>query len=420
MAAVKIVVLGRNYSTALGVIRALGEKNYEPDLIFISKGDGDINIIKASKYINRCYEVLGRNAEDVVELLQKEYASASNKIVLFPTDDYTTSVIFKYRDILRSKFLFPDFGCVPLGEKEPLFMSKVRQHTLAIENGLSTALQYNLELENYKELDKQLEEAIERKEIVLPCFVKPRDGVSGNKSELRKCSNIQELKQHLAKMRKSNPHRGVLIEEFLDIEKEIIATGLCLKEKIVLPAVVERIVVAKKHPGLTVYGKLLSPTCIKEIEDKIYSLLKCYDCVTMFGMDLLVCRDGRIVAAEINFRSSGVNYALTKWGVNLPVMLVEYLLHGKEPKPDLKGLDYGIEFFNDKVAWTECLEGDLSQDKLESLEQQASFRIMEADEDMEPYRQFVAAMQLKDKKKKRKKLIKSLNPFYLLKNIFKS
>ena len=53
-----VVVLSRNYSTGLSVIRSLGSVGYTVDLIASANKEGRSNWIASSKYVNRFVEII--------------------------------------------------------------------------------------------------------------------------------------------------------------------------------------------------------------------------------------------------------------------------------------------------------------------------------------------------------------------------
>ena len=84
---IKVVVLGKNYSAPLGVLRSLGQASHSIDVIYITNHQGDSNIIASSKYVSRTFEVVGRNDEDILNLLLTEFIDKAIQYILFPTDD---------------------------------------------------------------------------------------------------------------------------------------------------------------------------------------------------------------------------------------------------------------------------------------------------------------------------------------------
>ena len=99
---ITVVVLSRNYSTGISVIRSLGEKGYTVDLIASAKEEGKSAMAGASKYLRNYSEfvtskVKAGDNDEVVEKLM-EYRGSKEKQVLLPTDDYTASLVDKNRE----------------------------------------------------------------------------------------------------------------------------------------------------------------------------------------------------------------------------------------------------------------------------------------------------------------------------------
>ena len=107
-----VIVLSRNYSTGLSVIRSLGAAGYTVDLVASSYKEGTSAIAACSKYVRNSVEVLSRKIKGdagngLVDELLKYAGKYEEKPVLFPTDDYTASVMDMNRNFLREDFIMP-------------------------------------------------------------------------------------------------------------------------------------------------------------------------------------------------------------------------------------------------------------------------------------------------------------------------
>ena len=107
-----VVVLSRNYSTGLSVIRSLGACGYTVDLIASAISEGRSESIASSRYVRNSVEVVSKkvSAEEDVELLNALLAyegKTESKPVLIPTDDYTASIMDINRKKLDDIFLMP-------------------------------------------------------------------------------------------------------------------------------------------------------------------------------------------------------------------------------------------------------------------------------------------------------------------------
>ena len=120
----RVVVLSRNYSTGLSVIRSLGSAGYAVDLVASAFKPGKSKMAAVSKYVDSAVEVVSKkvkSGED--EALLNElllYTGRYNeKPVLFPTDDYTASVMDMNRSLLDDVFIMPTMvggtdGCLTI------------------------------------------------------------------------------------------------------------------------------------------------------------------------------------------------------------------------------------------------------------------------------------------------------------------
>jgi len=108
-----IIVLSRNYSTGLGVIRSLGAAGYTVDLVASVKKRGSSIIAASSKYVRNTVEVFSPKiqedtGDELVEVLMGYAEQYDKKIVLFPTDDFTALVVDSNRCKLKDYFVIPE------------------------------------------------------------------------------------------------------------------------------------------------------------------------------------------------------------------------------------------------------------------------------------------------------------------------
>ena len=157
----EIVVLGKNYSTALGVIRALGREGYPITLVYVTGKKGGSHIASASRYVRRTVEQIGRKDSELVERLVELAGENDGQKVLFPTDDYTASLIDQHRDALAAHYVMPyleDGGQGSVTRQ----MDKMVQIARAKEYGLRAAATW--------EIDLRPDEIVIPDEVVFPCF----------------------------------------------------------------------------------------------------------------------------------------------------------------------------------------------------------------------------------------------------------
>ena len=383
-----VVVLARNYSTGLSVVRSLGAAGYTVDLVASSFKKGNAKIISSSKYLRNCTEVVTMNikegADDPLLLAALlKYEGEPQKPVLFPTDDYTTSVMDRNRSLLEDVFIMPTIvgggdGCLTA------HMAKTFQASLARSAGLLTPQEWVISLS---------EEEIEIPEdMVYPCFVKPMESVSGYKKEMAKCSDKAQLLDHLEKLQQRYADRSILVQEFLQIDNEIDFSGVCLDQEIIIPAIIKKWNVAKYETGVTLAGRLVPTEELGELQEKIVNMLKAFHYVGMFDMELSIVGD-KIYFNEVNLRSGGPNFAYFRSGVNLPALFVKEALGEKHTPQEEKVAEYGKTFLYEKIAWEDYLHGFMTKQALEDRLAATDITLLHYDNDPAPSKLFMKQMK---------------------------
>lgn len=384
-----VVVLARNYSTGLSVVRSLGAAGYTVDLVASSHKAGNAKIVSCSKYVRKTVEVVTQNIKegaDDVELLAALLAyegQNEQKPVLFPTDDYTTSVMDRNRSLLEDIFIMPTIvgggdGCLTA------HMAKTYQAGLARRAGLLTPKEWIIPLNE--------EEIRIPEDMVYPCFVKPMESVSGYKKEMAKCGSEKKLIAHLKKLQERYSGRSILVQEYLQIDNEIDFSGVCLDQQIIIPAIIKKWNVAQYEKGVTLSGTVVPVEELGELYSKIVAMLKMFHYVGMFDMELSIVGD-KIYFNEVNLRSGGPNFSYFMSGVNLPALYVKEALGEKHTQEEEQVAQYGKTFIYEKVAWEDYLHGYMSRQELKDRIASADITLLHNDEDPAPSNYFLQTMR---------------------------
>lgn len=383
-----VVVLSRNSSTGLGVIRSLGAAGYTVDLIASSYKKGNAAIAASSKYVRNWVEVVKKDiksgAEDV-ELLAEllKYADKNEyKPVLFPTDDYTTSVMDRNRKLLEAYFIMPTI--VDGGDNCLIdCMNKSFQSDLAKKAGLLLPKEWIISLKD---------EIIIPDDMVYPCFCKPIESVRGYKHEMGKCKDSVQLLARLEKMKNNYADRSVLVQEYLNIDDEIDFSGVCIDQKIVIPAIIKKIKIAQHMKGITLAGRVVSVEQLGDVYGKVIDMLKRLRYIGMFDMELNVVGD-KIYFNEVNFRSGGPSYAYFVSGVNLPALFVKNVLGVEHSSEEEKICQVGKYFVNENVAWDDYVFGYMNKQELDKHIETADFTLLFDEDDSAPGMRFMQRMR---------------------------
>ena len=397
-----IVVLSRVYSTGLSVIRSLGAAGYTVDLVASAPREGRSAIAACSKYVRNSVEVVSKKVKDGddTELLNEllKYAGQNEqKPVLFPTDDYTTSIMDMNRAVLEEHFIMPHIVNGGVGAITTR-MDKTVQGRMAKKAGLLTPLEWIFNLE---------EEIVIPEDMVYPCFCKPIESVTGYKKEMAMCEDEKKLRKHLRKLQRKFPNRSILVQEFLNIDNEIDLSGVCLDQEIIIPAIIKKTNVAQYEKGVTLAGRVVPFDEISEIKDNIIKMLQDFHYVGMFDMELNIVGD-KIYFNEVNLRSGGPNYSYFMSGVNLPELVVKELLGEGHTAEEEKVEVYGKSFIYEKVAWEDYIHGFMTKKELNDTIANADIKLLYNEDDPEPAKLFIKQIKKTAFKKKTKRTIKRI------------
>lgn len=400
-----VVVLSRNYATGLSVIRSLGQAGFTVDLVASAHKKGTSRIAKNSKFVRNSVEVVSKKVKSGVDnkLLDKLLAygeiveNGGEKPVLFPTDDYTASVMDANREELEDIFIMPSIigqGAGAMTER----MNKTVQGDMARKAGIPTPLEWIISLDE--------EEIKIPEDMVYPCFVKPIESISGYKREMAKCLDRDELYNHLLMLQGRFSNRSILVQEFLEIDNEIDFSGVCLDDKIIIPAIIKKTNVAKYEKGVTLSGKLVPFEELGDLQGAIIAMLKDFHYFGMFDFELSIVGD-KIYFNEVNLRSGGPNYSYFKSGVNLPALFVNEALGYGHSEEDERVAEYNKSFVYEKIAWEDHLHGFMTKKELKECIDGADITLLLDDVDPIPGEMFTKSIK-RTKSRRRKKAIKKV------------
>ena len=344
-----VIVLGRNYASRLGMIRAAGEAGCKVAVIKTDKDKRTASrkeiVDASSRYVKKYYCARENDDEVIIRLLISEFKGMSPKAVLLPTDDYTASLIDLNIDRLKPYFLFPSVRCEQ--GKVVQLMDKAVQKQLAMEAGLNVARGWTAICRDGRYVIPD--------GVIYPCFIKPEVSFQGDKHFMQRCDDPAALREALDRLAGRLDCR-VLIEEYMEIEQEYAVPGLVLDTQVMIPGIIEMDI---SHLGVTGTG-IIRPW---GPEEEGYKDLK-----TMLGrlgftglVDVDMFRSGgRIYFIELNMRFGASGYALTANGINLPQMLIECLA-GDHPSAGGDSYSLGKSAFaNEKVCLQKYVNGEMT------------------------------------------------------------
>lgn len=307
----KVIVIGGDHHNTLGVIRGLGERGIQSDLILITPSK--MTFVDASKYVNCSYKI--NNETDLANLLLTHYKNEQVPPVIICCSDSSSEYIDSNRDVLAPSFILP--GAEKQGRISYL-MSKKIMSEMAVEIGFQipqTCYGDEIDIEPI---------------IPLPCIIKPIVSAKGSKTDIHICHSWDEVIKDVEEIGRDN----VQIQQFIDKDFEYQLIGCSTKNEVIIPGVSRILRPCKgSNTSFLHYTPLEEGFC--DIE-KCKEFVKCTGYHGLFSMEFLRDKNGKDYFMEINFRNDGNAICVTAAGMSLPY--IWYL--------DSIGQDYSIESNN--------------------------------------------------------------------------
>ncbi|MDE6284841.1 MAG: ATP-grasp domain-containing protein [Bacilli bacterium] len=327
-----IIIGGGNHHNALGVIRSLGKRNYDFDLI--TYGSLSSHYITSSKFVSNHIEF--EQPEEVIQHLNS-LNSCQTKIILISCSDSITELLSIHYDELAEKFIIPGINKAGLMKKN---QDKYQMIETASKFGLSTPQTWTIPEEAHN--------------ITFPCITKSVLSSHGGKQ----CIVILNDKKELDDFRKQH-NEQFFVQQYIDKKEEVQFIGCSLNEgeDIIIPGMTKIIrSQSSTNTGFLEYGEIEEFWLDTVAKSKEY--LKECKYSGLFSIEFIRDYDDNVYFLETNFRNDGNAYCVTAAGVNLPVIWVNWcagISYRDEIKP-VKNIFVMPEFQDCKLV----LEGKLS------------------------------------------------------------
>jgi carbamoylphosphate synthase large subunit len=157
-------------------------------------------------------------------------------------------------------------------------------------------------------------------EIKYPCFTKPMSSLNGGKQCVKRCGSREEL-QSVLDIAVRYGISNVLVEDYINIEKEYAILGFSDGKNVIIPGLIHFLKGSQTYPGVALMGKVQSVQGYGELIDKFALYVKKIGYIGIFDIDFFEA-EGKFFFGELNFRIGASAYAITKMGINLPLMFV--------------------------------------------------------------------------------------------------
>lgn len=373
----EIVVIGKNYSTSLGIIKAVGEAGNKVIAIRpYEKKKPSLAPEASSRYVEKVEYVQCEDEKKIIDLLIHKVAADRKKRLVIPTDDASASLLDKHADVLKDYFFVPQCNDRP-GDLT-FYMDKGVQKEYAKKCDIDVAEGWTIDVKNGKyNLPSN---------IIFPCYMKPQVSIGAPKSYIRKCDDIQELICYLEEIAQKGDC-CILVEQYIAIEKEYVVPGISCGQMVVIPAFIEKIKIGSgAHKGVTMKGRVVSPSTSDDLRDKLVAFVKCFHFKGIFDIEILES-GGRFFFNELNLRNGAATYGITASDVNLPDIFCKYMLEGIEPTQD-QACTFGKVFVSEKVELEAFRDGYLSWKEYRNDVKESDIRFIKDCKDIKPYLQF--------------------------------
>ncbi len=386
----KVVVIGRNYTSRLGMIRALGKCGYDIYVINTTKKSYK-EIDASSRYVSK-YLFAPEPDRSILVGTILSLASKTEKLVLIPVDDYAASVVDENIGLLKDSFVFPNVQMMS-GEINRL-MDKSLQKKLAREAGLNVAEGWVVEIKDHTyELPN---------DIKYPCFPKPQISFKGNKQCMVKCADETELRKVLDAVAKQLDC-PIVVEQYVEIEKEYGVLGVAIDGNATTPGIVEKVMIGDgAHKGVTKVGVVTALEKEKELALNIHKFILSTRLTGLFDIDLYE-NNGRVYFNELNLRFGAFGYSIFCAGVNLPEFFVRTVLH-QNVNSSLTLAHEKTVCISEKVNADDYLAGFYNYKEYKRLNEIADFSFLKDGEDFYPY----AVLKRNLMKQRVKRLLKKM------------
>lgn len=367
-----IVVIGQNYCTSLGIIKALGEAGYRVEV-----GKRILNKPRfatpemRSRYVDKAVYLQTGPDNVMIKSIIENFASHLGKKILIPSDDFCASLVDRHLNELSSHFILPNAN----NEQGAIskLMDKSRQNELAQKIGINVADSIIIKVS--KDADIVIPE-----DTPYPCMIKPNESAGHPKSHIQKSENREELITNISRIAQEQEY-DILVEQFIKVEKEYTIPGIAIDSNVIIPAVIEKLETGDgEHKGVTISGIIKPANTLGNIVDNLKSLVKETGFQGIFDIELLQSKDG-LFFNEINLRNGAAGYSLTKSGINLPAMYVDYLTDYAGTRQQER-FSPGHTFVNEKAALENYISGFRSFRRLKKTIRKADIKFILASDDI--------------------------------------
>ena len=372
-----IIIIGSNPMTRLSLIRSIGEVTH-CDITVVDMvheiPKKDIKPVDCySIYVKRLLRAKKYDADGLSKLLLDQCTNNDDKPLILSVDDDSAYLIDSSLDKLREHFHFAHINNKQ-GEIGRL-MNKQVQKQLAVQAGFNVTKSWVVEHHDGH--------YVLPKGITYPCYLKGLLCYHTMKSNQGRFDTEEDLARALNKLGRSSKH-PLMVEEFIETEKDLGIMGFCDGTHCVVPAIVDLLESGRgAHKGVSAFGMVRKEKKGEGLAEKVGNLAKFIGLFGLFNVDLAISK-GKVFFIELNLRYAAYGYAINKAGVNLPSMMVKSVYSDVSEMP-VPTIQRECSYINEKVALDDVAFGLRSMKDFRSLQQKADVALMNEPTDDTPY-----------------------------------
>jgi hypothetical protein len=181
----------------------------------------------------------------------------------------------------------------------------------------------------------------------------------------------------------------MLVEDFIEIDKEYAILGLSTKNGVVSPG----FFVAEEgghdgHRGVAMVGRILPTSEAQQLIDDLTQFMTTLNFEGLFDVDLIETPDGKMYFTELNLRFGASGFAVTMSGVNLPGMFADYMLKGKPIDMNCMITEPGKRFISEKIMLDEYINGYLTKEGMYERMRSVDIHFIGSPDDTKPFKHF--------------------------------
>jgi predicted ATP-grasp superfamily ATP-dependent carboligase len=294
-----VLVIGGSHHNTLGVVRALGEKGFDVDLITI--GSSKERYVSSSRYVTS-HHALANVKELSSYLLYRKQTNDDTKEVVISCADIVTEHLNQFKESLEGRYILP-------GSEQQGKMLHLSQKTTMIDMAAKRGIQ----------APKVWKLSEDKNIIKFPCITKSYISSHGGKADVKVFCKQRELDSFL-----DGCKDDIFVQPYIEKKEEVQFIGCSLRggEEVIIPGMTH---ILRSQPntntGFLEYGPI-DPFYTESVErSKLY--IKDCGYSGLFSIEFIRSKEDDIYFLEINFRNDGNAWCVTAAGVNLPVIWVK-------------------------------------------------------------------------------------------------